>query len=240
MASRSYGQYCPIAKALDVLGDRWTLLVLRELLGGPRRYSDLRAELPGIATNLLSDRLRQLAAEGLVEQFEMPAPMARTLYRLTDAGWKYVPPVIGALARFGSGRLGPEPGRAITPLTGFLAGVLLGFDGRRARNTDEDYRAVIDGRVFDFGVRDGCLTAARGTPAAELRAHASDLAEGRRHWLRSVSNTRKYIRWSIPNRADSPAALAASRCQLSWTATSTVANGNNSTRLGPGPECSRM
>jgi DNA-binding HxlR family transcriptional regulator len=180
MPTRSYGQHCPIAKALDVLGDRWTLLILRELLGGPRRYSDLRAELPGIATNLLSDRLRQLAAEGLVEQFEVPAPMARTLYRLTDDGWAYVPPVIGALARFGSDRLGWEAGRAISPLTGFLAGIVLGFDGRRARHVNEDYRAVIDGRVFDFGVHDGSLNAARGAPAVELHARASDLAEGRR------------------------------------------------------------
>ncbi len=180
MAARSYGQYCPIATALDLLGDRWTLLILRELLGGPRRYSDLRAELPGIATNLLSDRLRLLSAEGLVEQFDVPAPMARTLYRLTDTGWKHVVPVIGALARFGSGRLGPEAGRVISPLTGFLAGIVVGFDGHRARSLNEDYRAVIDGRVFDFGVQDGYLRSAREAPVAELRAHASDLAEARR------------------------------------------------------------
>jgi DNA-binding HxlR family transcriptional regulator len=181
MTTRSYGQYCPIATALDLLGDRWTLLILRELLGGARRYGDLRAELPGIATNLLSDRLRMLAAEGLVEQFEVPAPVARTLYRLTDAGWTYVPPVIGALARFGSDRLGPEAGRAISPLTGFLAGIVLGFDSHRARNVNEDYRAVIDGRVFDFGVHGGRLCAARAAPAVELRVAASDLAGGRRH-----------------------------------------------------------
>ena len=179
MSVRTYGQYCPIATALDILGDRWTLLILRELLGGPRRYSDLRAELPGIATNLLSDRLRQLTAEDLVEQFEVPAPVARTLYRLTDAGWKYVVPVIGALARFGSGRLGPGTGRAVSPLTGFLAAIVAGFDSHRARNVTEDYRAVIDGRIFDFGVWNGSLSAARGTPAAELRARAGDLAGAR-------------------------------------------------------------
>jgi DNA-binding HxlR family transcriptional regulator len=181
MPTRSYGQYCPIATALDILGDRWTLLILRELLGGPRRYSDLRAELPGIATNLLSSRLRELADEGLVESFEVPAPLARTLYRLTDAGWKYLPPVIGALARFGSDRLGSGQDEVITPLTGFLAGIVLGFDSRRARTVTEDYRVIIDGRVFDFSVHDGSLCAARGAPAVELRAHASDLAEGRRH-----------------------------------------------------------
>jgi len=62
---RSYQQNCPIAKGLDVLGERWTLLILRELIGGPRRYGDLRAQLPGIATNLLADRLRELEAAGL-------------------------------------------------------------------------------------------------------------------------------------------------------------------------------
>lgn len=190
MAARSYGQYCPIATALDLLGDRWTLLILRELLGGPRRYSDLRAELPGIATNLLSDRLRLLSAEGLVEQFDVPAPMARTLYRLTDTGWKYVVPVIGALARFGSGRLGPEADRVISPLTGFLAGIVVGFDGHRARNLNEDYRAVIDGRVFDFGVQDGHLRAAREAPVAELRAHASDLAQARRRHAGALPSSR--------------------------------------------------
>lgn len=181
MSARSYGQYCPIATALDLLGDRWTLLILRELLGGPRRYSDLRAELPGIATNLLSDRLRLLAAEGLAEPFEVPAPMARTLYRLTDAGWQYIPPVIAALARFGADRLGAEPGREISPLTGFLTAIVVGFDSHRARTVDEDYRAVIDEREFDFGVRHGRMCAPRHAPSVELRARASDLAEGRRH-----------------------------------------------------------
>ena len=190
MAARSYGQYCPIATALDLLGDRWTLLILRELLGGPRRYSDLRAELPGIATNLLSDRLRLLSAEGLVEQFDVPAPMARTLYRLTDTGWKHVVPVIGALARFGSGRLGPEAGRVLSPLTGFLAGIVVGFDGHRARHLNEDYRAVIDGRVFDFGVRDGCLCSPRHAPAVVLHARASDLAEARRRRAGSLPASR--------------------------------------------------
>ena len=66
---RSYGQYCSVAKALDILGDRWTLLILRELLArGACRYTDLRAGLPGIATNLLADRLRELEAAGIVER----------------------------------------------------------------------------------------------------------------------------------------------------------------------------
>src|SRR5437764_13224339 len=101
MSARSYGQYCPIATALDLLGDRWTLLNLRELLGGPRRYSDLRAELPGIATNLLAERLRTLEAANLVVRTELPAPVARTVYALSKSGWRKIPAVLKAIATFG-------------------------------------------------------------------------------------------------------------------------------------------
>ncbi len=84
---RSYGQYCAVAKALDVLGDRWTLLIVRELmLGGPSRYTDLRNGLPGIATNLLSERLRDLEAAGVVRREQVPPPVASTLFSLTERG----------------------------------------------------------------------------------------------------------------------------------------------------------
>jgi DNA-binding HxlR family transcriptional regulator len=178
MSTRSYDQYCPLAVALDLLGERWTLLILREVLGGPRRYGDLREALPGVATNLLSDRLRRLVAEGLVEQVEVPPPVARTMYQLTAAGWEQVPSVVQVLARFGLDRLPPAPVE-ISPLTGFLIGVLLGFDGRRASQVDEDYRVVIDGRSFDFGVGSRGLRAARGEPVVEVRGRARDLAECR-------------------------------------------------------------
>jgi DNA-binding HxlR family transcriptional regulator len=178
MSTRSYDQYCPLAVALDLLGERWTLLILRELLGGPRRYGDLREALPGVATNLLSDRLRRLVAEGLVEQVEVPPPVARTMYRLTDAGWERVPPVVQVLARFGLDQLPAAPAE-ISALTGFLIGVLIGFDGRRAGQVDEDYRVVIDGRSFDFGVGPKGLRAARGEPVVEIRGRARDLVERR-------------------------------------------------------------
>src|SRR5581483_7665217 len=84
---RSYRQYCALAKALDVLGDRWTLLIVRELmLGGPSRYTDLRNGLPGIATNLLSERLRELEAAGVVGREDAPPPVATTLFSLTERG----------------------------------------------------------------------------------------------------------------------------------------------------------
>ena len=131
MTARNYNQNCPIARGLDVLGERWTLLILREVLGGPRRYGDLRAELPGIATNLLADRLRELEEAGLIDRTELPPPAARTVYTLSAAGWRKVPPVIQAIATFGLDLL--EPGdSAFTTLNGFLAGILLGFDADRA------------------------------------------------------------------------------------------------------------
>jgi len=98
---RSYGQYCSVAKALDLVGDRWTLLVIRELLArGPSRYTDLRSGLPGIATNLLADRLRELETAGIVEHEDAPPPVATTLFRLTDRG-AALEPVIAELGRWG-------------------------------------------------------------------------------------------------------------------------------------------
>jgi DNA-binding HxlR family transcriptional regulator len=84
---RTYGQYCSLAKALDLLGDRWTLLIVRELLlRGPCRYTDLRDGLPGIATNLLADRLRELQEAGVLAREEAPPPIATTLFSLTPRG----------------------------------------------------------------------------------------------------------------------------------------------------------
>ena len=105
---RTYGQYCPIAAGLDVVGDRWTLLICRELAQGDRRYTDLRNALDGIAPNLLSDRLRSLQDAGLVTTCELPPPAARCVYRLTEEG-RTVIPVLRAMARFGVRYLDGEP-----------------------------------------------------------------------------------------------------------------------------------
>jgi DNA-binding HxlR family transcriptional regulator len=100
---RSYGQYCSIAKALDVVGDRWTLLIVRELLiRGACRYTDLKDGLPGIATNLLADRIRELESAGLIRREEAPPPVATTLFHLTDTGATLLP-VVDAIARWGIG-----------------------------------------------------------------------------------------------------------------------------------------
>ncbi len=176
---KSYNQNCPIAKGLDILGERWTLLILRELLGGPRRYSDLRAELPGIATNLLAERLKELENAGVVDRAELPPPVARTVYTLSDAGWQRVLPVLQSLAWFGLDRLDPMDGGPVSPLNGFLAGILLAFDPLKAGDLNANYRVEIDGRRFEFAVNQGHLAPAHGEPAVTVTASAADLATAR-------------------------------------------------------------
>jgi len=99
---RTYGQYCGLAKALDAIGDRWSLLIVRELvLLGPCRYTDLLHGLPGIATNLLADRLRDLEATGIIRREAAPPPIATTLFHLTSRGEGLLP-VIRELGRWGA------------------------------------------------------------------------------------------------------------------------------------------
>jgi DNA-binding HxlR family transcriptional regulator len=98
---RSYDEYCAVAKSLDVVGDRWTLLIVRELvLLGACRYTDLRNGLPGIASNLLAERLRELERTGVIAREEAPPPIATTLFRLTPRG-EQLRPVLDDLFRWG-------------------------------------------------------------------------------------------------------------------------------------------
>jgi DNA-binding HxlR family transcriptional regulator len=107
---RSYGQYCAVAKALDVVGSRWTLLVVRELLGGPRRFGDLMEGLPGIGTNLLSERLHELQDAEVIEKRTLPPPAGSTVYELTDRGRKLGGVAI-ALAWWGSEFMDEPPAK---------------------------------------------------------------------------------------------------------------------------------
>src|SRR5437762_7857993 len=100
MTQRSYGQFEGLARALDVVGERWTLLLIRELLLGPRRYTDLLDGLPGIGTNLLARRLRQLEAAGVVRKSRTPPPSPSAVYELTDRG-RELEPALLVLARWG-------------------------------------------------------------------------------------------------------------------------------------------
>jgi DNA-binding HxlR family transcriptional regulator len=176
---RNYNQNCPIARGLDVLGERWTLLILRELVGGPRRYGDLRDELPGIATNLLAERLKELQDAGLVDRADLPAPIGRTVYTLSDMGWQRVLPILQSIAWFGLDRLDPIEGGPVSPLNGFLAGILLGINSGHAAGLEMTCRVEIDGRRFEFAVTEGRLAGAHGEPGVTITASAADLVTAR-------------------------------------------------------------
>ncbi|MFL5946635.1 MAG: winged helix-turn-helix transcriptional regulator [Gaiellaceae bacterium] len=103
---KSYDQYCPIAHALDLIGERWALLVVRELMHGPKRYTDLTEHLPGIGTNILAARLRALEECGIVAKRKLPPPAASQVYELTDYG-KSLRAVMRELALWGARSLGP-------------------------------------------------------------------------------------------------------------------------------------
>jgi DNA-binding HxlR family transcriptional regulator len=105
MSSR-YDQYCPVAHALTLVGERWALLVVLELMRGPLRYTDLVERLPGIGTNILASRLRDLEASGIVTRRRLPPPAASRVYELTDYG-RGLKPAIRELALWGARSLGP-------------------------------------------------------------------------------------------------------------------------------------
>jgi DNA-binding HxlR family transcriptional regulator len=120
--AKSYDQYCPIACALDLVGERWSLLIVRELLEeGELRYSDLHARLPGCGTNILASRLKQLEAGGVVRRRKLPAPSASTIYELTEYG-QGLRLVMHQLAHWGARVMGPP--RAADLADGWLAGAL--------------------------------------------------------------------------------------------------------------------
>jgi DNA-binding HxlR family transcriptional regulator len=115
VSSRDYKQYCGLARALELVGERWALLIIRDLSVRPRRYTDLLEGLPGIPTNVLSSRLKELEQSGIVERRVAPAPQRGILYALTPAG-QALEPAILTLGRWGATQLDdPRPGEIVTP-----------------------------------------------------------------------------------------------------------------------------
>jgi DNA-binding HxlR family transcriptional regulator len=113
--AKRYAQYCPVAHALELVGERWALLVVRELLDGPKRYTDLAAGLPGIGTNILAGRLRDLEEAGIVQKRRLPPPAAANVYELTPYGEELREPLY-ALGRWGARSLGPpRPDDSLAP-----------------------------------------------------------------------------------------------------------------------------
>jgi DNA-binding HxlR family transcriptional regulator len=158
---RCYGQYCPVAHALDLVGDRWALLIVRDLCAGPKRYTDLLAGLPGIGTNILAARLRELEQGGVVRKTKLPPPAASTVYELTEYGAE-LDEVVHALARWGARSLGPpEPEEALGP--GWLPNAVRAtFDGDAARDVTAVYELQAGDELATITVSEGRLTVAAG------------------------------------------------------------------------------
>ncbi len=174
MAKRGYNQYCAAARALDLLGERWTLLLIRELLTGPKRYTDLLHGLPGIGTNLLAARLKELESAAVIQRSELPPPAASTVYELSERG-RELEEVIVSLARWGLPLLGRRGcTQAWQPEWSILA-MQATFRPERAAGINEQYQFEVDGEVFFAQVNDGTVITGRGPatdPAFTLRAGA--------------------------------------------------------------------
>ena len=158
MANRTYNDRCGIARALDAVGDRWALLVVRELLLGPKRFTDLRAGLAKVSPDVLAQRLRELESAGVLRRDTLPPPAASQVYELTPRG-RELKTVILELGRWGSkeppndGPLGPDA--AVIALMTMFHGDLEGM-----------FELRLDGHAFALHAEDGRLDAKRG-PATD-------------------------------------------------------------------------
>jgi DNA-binding HxlR family transcriptional regulator len=172
---RTYGDGCGIAHALDLVGERWALLVVRELLLGPKRFTDLRAGLPNIGPDVLSQRLRDLEANGIVERDTLPPPAASQVYGLTDWGRELEPVVLG-LGRWGSRAPTPSEDAPLGPDAAMLAlkTMFAPSDGLQAR-----YEVRFGENVYDVKVDGAQLDITRGAserPDATIATDPGTLA----------------------------------------------------------------
>jgi DNA-binding HxlR family transcriptional regulator len=161
MASkRSYGEACRFAYALDVVGERWALLVVRELLLGPKRFTDLRTGLSHASSNILSERLRDLERSGVIQRRKLPPPAASTVYELTEWG-RELEPVVTKLGAWGARSPIPPESREIGPDSIVLALRSL-FDPEAAREIDATYELRFGEQGFRVKVAGGELDLGRG------------------------------------------------------------------------------
>ena len=171
MPERTYNEHCGVARALDLVGERWALLVVRELVNGGKRFTDLREGLPGIGTNVLATRLRHLEADGIVAKLRLLPPAATTVYVLTDSGEQLVPALL-SLGRWGAQTMGPPtPEQELR--SGWLAVALRAFfqpgdeDATIELNlSDGPFRVEIQGERLFIGPGH--------VPNADLRITAGD------------------------------------------------------------------
>jgi DNA-binding HxlR family transcriptional regulator len=174
---RSYGDPCGIARALDVVGERWALLVVRELLLGPKRFTDLRAGLPNVGPDVLAQRLRELEAGGVIARRKLAPPAGSQVYELTDRG-RALEPVVLELGRWGSAAPFPPGGNEIGADSTILALKTL-FDPASGGDIEARIELRLGEQVFDARVADGTFDVARGaseSPDAVLTASPTTLA----------------------------------------------------------------
>lgn len=172
MKHRSYNHYCGLAYALDRIGERWTILLIRELVAGPRRFTDLLDGLPGISTNLLSERLKELEQQGLILRRTLPPPAGSTVYELTAVG-QALEPTLLELGKWGSQFVPPEPAGASVLHAGSYALTLKTFfRPEQAQQSSETYELHVDQDVLQVRVADGQLQVRQGeAPHADAIFH---------------------------------------------------------------------
>ena len=185
VARKTYCQYCPVAHALDVVGERWSLLIVRELLESPQRYTDLAGHLPGIGSNILAARLRDLEGAGVVVKRKLPPPTPAVIYELTEDG-RSLQGVVAELARWGARSLGPPAPEHLSP--GWLRYPLRDLPPTRLPRPDR-----VPGR------RRGDVDRGRGRPRRAVRGAGSDRRDRLRRLLPPAARGRG--RWAEPSRA---------------------------------------
>lgn len=162
---RTYGDPCGIARALDLVGERWALLVVRELLLGPKRFTDLRAGLPHVGPDMLAQRLRELKQSGVVQRAKLPPPAGARVYELTDRG-RRLEPVVLALGRWGSQAPFP-PERGSLGVDSMVLALKTVFDpGRAQAMRGQTFELRLGDSAFALRVDEATLQAARG-PATD-------------------------------------------------------------------------
>jgi len=163
VGTRRYKQYCMLAKALDVVGERWTMLIVRDLLMGPKRFKDLMAGLPGIGTNLLSARIKELEANGVVERRKLPPPASVQVWALTDLGEQLEEPVL-ALSMWGRRFMqGHQPEELRRPAWFFLA-LRRFYDAAAIQGVQATVVFELGEDVLFIRCDDGHLTTGEGRP----------------------------------------------------------------------------
>jgi DNA-binding HxlR family transcriptional regulator len=165
VATRTYAQYCGLAHALELVGERWALLVIRDLLAGPKRFTDLRRGLPRIPTNVLSARLKQLEQDGIVQRQVLPRPASGVAYELTDYGQELRAPLV-CLLMWGMKTLGdPRPEDTISADSLIMGLREFIFRPDAGRGLHATFELHFRGIVIHARVDDGALEIAEG-PAA--------------------------------------------------------------------------